>query len=81
MDGKNNRLIPRGWQPGDTCRMITNKRKGVTGAYIVKGYDGRYYEVISNTGTLHRASPERLFHTHEEAIEFLVKNNQKGECR
>ena len=75
-------MFPDGWKIGDTCQMITKKRKGYTSSYTVQGFVGRYFLVVSSTGMLHRASPERLFHTKEEAKSLLEKiNGEKGECR
>lgn len=65
-------LLPGGWFIGDQCRMLTNKSKGYTSEYTITGYDGRYFLLRSNTGSLHRASLQRLFRTHEEALRSLA---------
>lgn len=59
--------FPYGWNKGDTCVMIINKAKKSTCEYTVESYDGRYFGVRSHTGLFHRASPQRLFHSKEEA--------------
>ncbi len=64
-------ILPGGWSIGDHCRMLTNKGKGCTAEYTITGYDGRYFLLRSNTGSLHRASLHRLFHTQEEALRSL----------
>ena len=64
-------ILPGGWSIGDHCRMLTNKGKGCTAEYTITGYDGRYFLLRSNTGSLHRASPQRLFRTHEETLRSL----------
>lgn len=66
-------LLQAGWSVGNHCRMLTNKRKGCTAEYTITGYDGRYFLLRSNTGSLHRASPQRLFRTREEALRSLVR--------
>ncbi len=71
--------FPGVWKIGDKCRMITDKKKKLTSEYEILDYDGRYYLLKSNTGRLHRASPGRLFHTQEEAVNFLMTG--KEECR
>ena len=63
--------FPYGWNKGDTCVMITNKVKRSTCEYTMENYDGRYFGVRSHTGLFYRASPQRLFHTREEAIATL----------
>ena len=64
-------FLPEGRSVGDHCRMLTNKSKGCTSEYTITGYDGRYFLLRSNTGSLHRASPQRLFRTHEETLRSL----------
>lgn len=65
--------FPCGWNKGDTCVMITNKARKSTCEYTIESYDGRYFGVLSRTGLYHRASPQRLFHTREEAVEYLTR--------
>lgn len=60
--------LPDGWRAGDTCFMVTNRRKGCTNQYTVRGYDGKYFELQDRSGNLHSASPSRLFHSREEAL-------------
>lgn len=67
--------FPCGWRKGDTCVMITNKVKKSTCEYTIENYDGRYFGVRSRTGLYHRASPQRLFHTWEEAVENLDRSD------
>lgn len=66
--------FPYGWNKGDTCVMITNKAKKSTCEYTVESYDGRYFGVRSHTGLFHRASPQRLFHSKEEAVAALEQS-------
>ena len=66
--------FPYGWNKGDTCVMIINKAKNSTCEYTVESYDGRYFGVRSHTGLFHRASPQRLFHSKEEAVAALEQS-------
>lgn len=66
---------PGGWKTGDTCVMITNKRKGYTTEYTIKGYDGQYFELWDRKKHFYRASASRLFHSRPEALAFLQENN------
>ena len=69
--GRAGETLPDGWKEGDTCVMVTNKRKGCTSAYTVQGYDGKYLSLLSSTGNLHRASAWRMFRSREEALASL----------
>lgn len=73
---KKQEIFPNGWQKGDICVMITNKAKQKTCEYVVESYDGKYFGVRSHTGLFHRASPQRLFRTHEEAVESLLTKQE-----
>ncbi len=55
------------WHLGDTCFMFTNKAKGYIAEYTVEGFDGQYYG-IRRGAYYHRVSPERIFHSREEAL-------------
>ncbi len=63
--------------------MIINKAKKSTCEYTVESYDGRYFGVRSHTGLFHRASPQRLFHSKEEAVASLgtIGNTDAGKRR
>lgn len=63
--------LPDGWKAGDTCYMVTNKRKGYTSAYTVQGHDGKYFRLLNSTGNLYRASAWRMFRSSGEALESL----------
>lgn len=63
--------LPDGWKAGDTCYMVTNKRKGYTSAYTVQGYDGKYFRLLNSTGNLYRASAWRMFRSSGEAVSSL----------
>lgn len=66
--------LPDGWKAGDTCFMVTNKRKGYTSTYTVQGYDGKYFSLLSSGGSLYRASAWRMFRSSGEAVSSLRKN-------
>lgn len=70
--------FPGGWKMGDKCWVITNRKKKLTCEYEVMQYDGKYYWLKSSTGTLHRVSPERLFRTHNEAVDLLLAEEKGG---
>lgn len=69
--GRAGETLPDGWRAGDTCFMVTNKRKGYTSAYTVQGYDGKYFRLLNSTGNLYRASAWRMFRSSGEALESL----------
>ena len=56
--------------------MITNKAKKSTCEYTVESSDGRYFGVRSHTGLFHRASPQRLFHSKEEAAVAALEQSE-----
>lgn len=64
-------MLPGGWKIGDTCVMITNKRKGYTSQYKIDGFDGSYFELRDKSQNLHRVSIGRMFHSREEALATL----------
>ena len=66
--------LPEGWNVGDTCYMVTNRKKGYTCAYTVQGHDGEYFRLLSSTGKLHRASAWRMFRSSGEAVSSLRGN-------
>jgi len=63
--------LPDGWEAGDTCYMVTNKRKGYTNQYTVRGYDGRYFEVLDRAQNFYRVSAGRMFRSSGEALASL----------
>lgn len=65
---------PGGWKTGDTCVMITNKKKGYTNEYTIKGYDGQFFELWDRRRNFYRASAARLFHSRSEALASLQSN-------
>ena len=44
------------WETGDTCFVITNKKKRQAAEYKVLSFDGRYYFLESRTGSHINAS-------------------------
>lgn len=62
-----------GWKIGDTCVMFTNKVKGYTAEFTVENFDGVYYG-IRRGNYYHRVSPNRIFHSREEALGSLDPN-------
>ena len=65
------REFPDGWRMGDTCFMITNRKKQLTDWYTVRGFDGRYFDLQDRRGNGVNASPRRLFRSREEALASL----------
>lgn len=76
--GRAGETLPDGWEAGDTCYMVTNKRKGYTSAYTVQGYDGKYFSLLNSAGNLYRASAWRMFRSHEAAV-FSLRGNGGAE--
>lgn len=76
--GRAGETLPDGWEAGDTCYMVTNKRKGYTSAYTVQGYDGKYFRLLNSAGNLYRASAWRMFRSHEAAVSSLQGNGGVG---
>lgn len=72
--GRAGETLPDGWKAGDTCFMVTNRRKGYTSAYTVQGYDGKYFRLLNSGGNLYRASAWRMFRSSEEAVSSLQGN-------
>lgn len=66
--------LPDGWKVGDTCYMVTNRKKGYANQYTVRGYDGRYFELFDRAQNFHRASAWRMFRSSEEAVASLQGN-------
>ncbi len=62
--------FPGGWETGDTCFIVTNREKGCTGHYTVRGFDGKYFCLQNRRGSIHRASMGRMFRSREEALGF-----------
>ena len=63
---------PKLWKPGDTCFIITNKRKGYTTEYRVLHQNGDYYFCERITGGSRiNASPNRMFETRADALASL----------
>ena len=63
--------LPGGWKVGDTCFMLTNKKKGYASEYTVKGFDGQYFRLWNSAKNLYRASAGRMFRSKEEAVDSL----------
>ncbi|WP_251389769.1 hypothetical protein [Mediterraneibacter agrestimuris] len=59
------------WKTGDTCFVITNKKKRRTAEYKVLSFDGRYYFLESRTGSRINASSSRMFRSKEAAAASL----------
>lgn len=59
------------WKVGDTCFVITNKKKRQLMEYKVLSFDGRYYFLDSRIGSRINASPSRMFRSKEEAAASL----------
>lgn len=59
------------WKTGDTCFVITNKKKRQAVEYKVLSFDGRYYFLESRTGSHINASPSRMFRSKEAAAASL----------
>ena len=57
-----------GWGMGDACFMVTNRKKGCTGHYTVRGFDGKYFCLQNSRGRFYRASAGRMFRSREEAL-------------
>ena len=64
-------VFPGGWRKGDTCYLITNRAKRTAAAHTVESFDGRYFGVRGNSGLFHRASPDRMFRSKEDAASSL----------
>ena len=62
------REFPGGWKAGDACFLVTNRKNGCTGAYTVRGFDGRYFCLENRNGSRCRASAGRLFRSREAAL-------------
>lgn len=67
-------VLPNGWEIGNLCVMITNKKKGYTQEYTIQGYNGKYFELRDRRGGLHRASVSRMFKSRDEAIQSWQQN-------
>ena len=62
------RALPGGWRKGDTCFLLTHKKKGLTNQYTVRGYDGRYFELTDRAQNFYRVSTGRMFRSREAAL-------------
>ncbi|MBE7727938.1 MAG: gamma-glutamylcyclotransferase [Enterocloster citroniae] len=60
--------FPGGWRTGDACFLVTNREKGCTGTYTVRGFDGRYFTLGNRRGSVCRASAGRMFRSREAAL-------------
>lgn len=63
--------LPGGWRTGDTCFLLTHKKKGLTNQYTVRGYDGRYFELTDRAQNFYRVSIGRMFRSREAALASL----------
>lgn len=70
--------FPGGWEIGDTCFMVTNREKGYTGTYTVRGFDGKYFCLQNSRGSFYRASVGRMFRSREEARGFRQEETDLG---
>lgn len=68
------RALPGGWRTGDTCFLLTHKKKGLTNQYTVRGYDGRYFELYDRAQNFYRVSIGRMFRSREAALASLRGN-------
>ena len=59
------------WKTGDTCFVITYKKKRQSMEYKVLSFDGRFYFLESRTGSHINASPSRMFRSKEDATASL----------
>jgi gamma-glutamylcyclotransferase (GGCT)/AIG2-like uncharacterized protein YtfP len=66
--------LPGGWRTGDTCFLLTHKKKGLTNQYTVRGYDGRYFELTDRAQNFYRVSIGRMFRSREAALASLRGN-------
>ena len=60
--------FPGGWKVGDACFLVTNRKKGCTGTYTVRGFDGKYFCLQNRRGSRCRASAGRMFRGREAAL-------------
>ena len=67
-------ILPGGWRTGDTCFLLTHKKKGLTNQYTVRGYDGRYFELTDRAQNFYRVSTGRMFRSREAALASLRGN-------
>lgn len=74
--------LPGGWQKGDTCFLLTHKKKGLTNQYTMRGYDGRYFELTDRAQNFYRVSTGRMFRSREAALASLRGNGgaQDADC-
>lgn len=74
--------LPGGWRAGDTCFLLTHKKKGLTNQYTVRGYDGRYFELTDRAQNFYRVSTCRMFRSREAALASLRGNGgaQDADC-
>lgn len=70
--------FPGGWGMGDACFMVTNREKGCTGHYTVRGFDGRYFCLQNSRGRVYRASAGRMFRSREEALGLREPEAEEG---
>lgn len=66
--------FPGGWELGDICFLVTNRKNGCTGTYAVRGFDGRYFTLRNGRGSVCRASAKRMFRSREAALSPKWKN-------
>lgn len=60
--------FPGGWKPGDACFLVTNREKGCTGHYTVRGFNGRHFLLQNSRGSRCHASEGRMFRSRDEAL-------------
>jgi hypothetical protein len=64
------------WKIGDTCFMITNKKRKYTREYTIVDYDGQFYGLHDkNSVGYYRARVNRLFRSREEAVASLEQED------
>ena len=75
-------ILPGGWRTGDTCFLLTHKKKRLTNQYTVRGYDGRYFELTDRAQNFYRVSTGRMFRSREAALASLRGNGgaQDADC-
>ena len=66
--------LPGVWRTGDTCFLLTHKKKRLTNQYTVRGYDGRYFELTDRAQNFYRVSTGRMFRSREAALASLRGN-------
>ena len=70
--------FPGGWETGDTCFLVTNRKNGCTGTYTVRGFDGKYFCLQNRRGSQCHASQGRMFRSREAALAPQRENTESG---